>query len=132
PRRGIRCLRPRGKPMRAPACAALALILAASAADAQTAKCDGIFHWVDVPGSECLDGTQTGFQYLCQTGSPSGPLLVNIDGGGACWDGPSCDCQPDASGACQGGGISINHFQKAQSSDGLAWAQSYFGGAVQS
>lgn len=87
--------------------------------------CDGIYHWVDVPGSKSLDGTATGLQYICQNGSPNGPLLIFFEGGGSCWNGATCDCQPDAYGNCQGPNSTIadNHFDKAESFDGQRWGQ---------
>ena len=61
---------------------ALALLLA-STADAtsarggrlqaglatDTARCDGLFHFLSVPGAVNLDGSRTGIEFLCQTGS---------------------------------------------------------------
>jgi hypothetical protein len=44
--------------------------------------------WVDVPGSTCADGSQTGFGVnLTDT---SDDVLIFMEGGGACWDGQSC------------------------------------------
>src|SRR5579864_9038744 len=59
------------------------------------ALCDSVFHFVYVRGAVNLDGSETGFEYLCQTGSPNGPLLVYVQGGGGCWTGDNCDCQPN-------------------------------------
>jgi len=96
-----------------------------------SAQCDGIFHFLDVPGAENLDGSPTGIEYLCQTGSAHGPLLVYMDGAGACDSGDTCYCQPDASGSCTNPNATITSgfFDKATSDDGRTWAQTYFGGA---
>jgi hypothetical protein len=96
-----------------------------------SAQCDGTFHYVPVAGAVNIDGSPTGIEYLCETGSPSGPLLVYIDGEGGCWTGDSCDCQPDTSGVCTNPNatISTGFFDKANSDDGRTWAQSYFGEA---
>jgi hypothetical protein len=86
----------------------LALTLAASLLTPTVAKaesvasCDGTYHWVGVPGTKSLDGTGTGFQYICLNGSSNGPLIIFLDGGGGCFDGETCDCQADAYGNCQG------------------------------
>lgn len=87
--------------------------------------CDARYHWVEVPGTKSLDGTETGFQYICLNGSPSGPLLIFLDGGGGCWSGDTCDCRPDSYGNCQGPNSTINdnHFGLAESFDGQQWGQ---------
>jgi hypothetical protein len=72
----------------------------AETSDTGSAQCDGVFHFLYVPGAENLDGSPTGIEYICQAGSPSAPLLVFMDGAGACNSGDTCDCQPDASGQC--------------------------------
>ena len=94
--------------------------------------CDGIFHLIYVLGAENLDGSETGFEYICQTGSPGGPLLVYLQGIGACWDGPGCDCQPNASGVCTNPNpnafLAQGFFKKSNSDDGLTWAETYWGG----
>ena len=96
------------------------------------AQCDGIFHFVPVAGTVNLDGSPTGIEYICQTGSPRGPLLVYIDGGGFCDTGDSCNCRPDVSGLCANPNatISIGFFDRATSDNGRKWAQTYFGGAT--
>jgi hypothetical protein len=61
--------------------------------------CNGQFHWVDVAGTECLDGSPTGIVYRCfAANGRNGPLLVHVDGGGACWDHDTCACGPDTDG----------------------------------
>ena len=93
------------------------------------ALCDGIFHWVSVPGTENLDGSETGFEYLCQTGSPNSPLLVYLESGGACWTADNCYCQPDAFGQCRPSAeIQTGFFNLSTSDDGLRWSQTYWGG----
>jgi len=104
-----------------------------STSNAQSgALCDGIFHWVYVAGAENLNGSETGFEYLCQTGSATGRLLIYVDGGGGCWTGDSCDCQPDSNGLCTNPNSTISHsfFNQSTSDDGLRWAQTYWGGGV--
>src|SRR4051812_3534054 len=73
------------------------LIALARPAVADAPVCDGIWRHVTVPGATCIDGSDTGFDYICQAGA-RGPLVIFFDGGGACWDGDSCDCRP-----CQAG-----------------------------
>jgi hypothetical protein len=54
--------------------------------------CDGNFHWFAVSGAVCLNGSATGFEYRCFPNlGPVAPLVLNFDGGGACWDGDTCD-----------------------------------------
>jgi len=45
--------------------------------------------WVDVPGSACADGSQTGFA-INPSPTPSNGVLIFLEGGGACWDATSC------------------------------------------
>jgi hypothetical protein len=54
---------------------------------------------MDVPGTECLDGSPTGIVYRClpATGA-GGPLIIHVDSGGACWDHDTCLCGPDTGG----------------------------------
>lgn len=93
-----------------------------------TPVCDGVFHWVNVPGMTCIDGSATGYEYLCPVGNTAtSPLLLFQWGNGACIDGDSCDCQPDPiTGVCTSPtsllfrGISTI----AQSDDGLPLAAS--------
>jgi hypothetical protein len=103
--------------------AAVALLLLAPAARAKPI-CDGRYHWIDVPGTKCLDGTQTGLEYICNGGSAAAPLVVFLEGGGACGDGVSCDCQADGDGNCTGTWtMQVNHFARAQSYDGQLFGQ---------
>jgi hypothetical protein len=49
--------------------------------------------------------------YRCFSGvGLSGPLVINMDGGGACWDGDSCSCNPNAQGECQQPPLERNRF----------------------
>jgi hypothetical protein len=96
------------------------------------ARCDGTFHYVPVDGAVNIDGSPTGIEYLCQTGSSRGPLLIYVDGAGGCTSGDSCYCQADATGACTNPNATIvtGFFDKATSDDGRTWAETYFGGGT--
>jgi hypothetical protein len=43
--------------------------------------------WVDLPGTECSDGSQTG---IAVSPGDSADLVVFLDAGGACWDAATC------------------------------------------
>ena len=43
--------------------------------------------WVDLPGTECSDGSQTG---IAMNPGDSADVVVFLDGGGACWDTLTC------------------------------------------
>ena len=47
----------------------------------------GTWTWIDVPDSQCEDGTPTGFAVNVQDTSD---LLIYFEGGGACWDYLTC------------------------------------------
>lgn len=49
----------------------------------------GVWSWVDVPGTTCSDGSQTG---MAVNPGPAGTdtLVLFLDGGGACWDPVTC------------------------------------------
>jgi hypothetical protein len=49
---------------------------------------DDKWTWVDVPGSKCASGTETGFAVNPHAGATS--LLVYLEGGGECFDAASC------------------------------------------
>jgi len=89
------------------------------------ASCDGTYHWVDVQGTESLDGTGTGIQYICLNGFVNGPLLIHIEGSAACFNGDTCDCQPDAYGNClgQNSTIAYNHLDVIESFNGQRFGQ---------
>lgn len=110
----------------------LAFLSLAFEARAQAA-CDGRYHWIDVPGTKCIDGTATGFQYICRSPlGAAGPLIVFLQGEGACATGDTCDCQPDANGNCQGGNATSvsSHFDRVQSFDGQPWGQERTGSVL--
>lgn len=48
----------------------------------------GEWKWIDVPGSSCGYGQQTGFAVNVGTGSE---LLIYLEGGGVCWDEVTCE-----------------------------------------
>src|SRR5215469_12180570 len=110
----------------------LALFLPSTAIGQNGAVCDGVFHWVYVAGAVNLDGSETGFEYLCQTGSTTGPLLFYLEGSGACWTGDNCDCQPNSVGVCTNPNSTnaAGFFNQSTSDDGLTWAQTFWGGGV--
>jgi hypothetical protein len=103
----------------------VALLAGAGPARAQTAVCDGKFHWLYVDGTQCLDGTPTGLEYECQPGQASAPLFILLDSGGACWDGDTCQC-PNGPESCTVF-LETNHFDKSASYDGLAVADTFWG-----
>lgn len=110
--------------------AALALFAATAvrADDDGHAICDGRYHWIDVAGTKCIDGSATGFQYVCRSQSGAdGPLIFFLQGEGACATGDTCDCQPDANGNCQAPNATSvsDHFDRAQSFDGQQWGQEH-------
>jgi hypothetical protein len=49
---------------------------------------DDRWTWIDVPGSACANGQPTGFGVNLRRTSRD--VLIFLQGGGACWDGPSC------------------------------------------
>jgi len=87
------------------------------------ATCDGVWHWVAVGGTSCLDGTPTGFEYVCfpEVGL-SGPLLLYFQAGGGCWTAESCACQNTGSG-CNSNFISTDHYDRSYGCDGQAYGQ---------
>jgi len=107
------------------AAALCGVLLGSSTAQAQT--CNGIWHWVDVDGTKCLDGSPTGFEYVCFPNlGPTGPLVVFLESGGACGDADTCNCTPNSKGVCQcTPNLFASFYGKAQSNDGLPWAHSY-------
>ena len=52
------------------------------------ATADNQWRWTDIPGSACANGTPTGFGVNRRPGARA--VLIFLQGGGACWDGPSC------------------------------------------
>ena len=49
------------------------------------------FHWFDIPGMICRDGSQTGIGY--RVGSPK-KLAIYVNGGGACFNDETCASNP--------------------------------------
>jgi Pectinacetylesterase len=45
--------------------------------------------WSYIPGTQCLDGSQTGFAINPAT-TPTNDVLLFFEGGGACWDATTC------------------------------------------
>jgi hypothetical protein len=76
-----------------PAPLLLALLLAAcgggSGGDPAVVLTPGAWTWVDVRGTACADGTQTGLAVNLAPGD-STDLVVYLEGGGACWDALTC------------------------------------------
>jgi len=103
--------------------ALFALVFFAASAARGQATCDGIWHWMSVPGTRCLDGSHTGFEYVCFSNlGPTAPLLMYLEAGGACWDGDSCDCDYGGTGVgCAPTfppTIVTNHYDRQWSCDG--------------
>lgn len=49
--------------------------------------------WVEIPGTMCANGTPAGIGVNRSTESGGGDLFILFQGGGACWDGPTCFVQ---------------------------------------
>jgi Pectinacetylesterase len=49
---------------------------------------DNTWTWVNIPGSRCLDGSETGIAVNPTTASND--VLIFLEGGGACWDATTC------------------------------------------
>ena len=58
---------------------------------------------VELPGTYCSDGSQYRFWYYDSPTSTN--LLISFEGGGACWDYPSCSGQTGILGAAHPNGI---------------------------
>lgn len=62
---------------------------------------------VELPGTMCSDGSQYRFWYY---DSPtSNNMLISFEGGGACWDYPSCSGQTGILGAANPNGIPVDY-----------------------
>src|SRR5262245_45658814 len=101
----------------------LVALAAAACTEAPKLQCDGLIHFVEVDGAVCLDGSPTGFEYACHTLDETWPLVVILDGGGACGGGAcgagaTCDGRAAAPGVCTQGTIFANRYGKADSLDG--------------
>lgn len=53
--------------------------------------------WVEVPGTLCGNGTPAGIGVNKSTQAGGGDLFILMQGGGACWDGPTCFTQRTSS-----------------------------------
>ena len=69
------------------------------------------YNWqkVELPGAFCGNGSQYKF-FVSDVGSPN--LLINFEGGGACWDYDSCSGRQGVLGAANPNGISDDHMQQ--------------------
>jgi hypothetical protein len=70
---------------------ALALCSAAACGGSEApelALARNVWTWVDVPGSACSDGSETGI--AVNRGDDDREVLLVLDGGGACWDTITC------------------------------------------
>ncbi len=62
---------------------------------------------VELPGTICSDGSQYRFWYY---DSPtSNNMVISFEGGGACWDYPSCSGQAGVLGAAHPNGIPVDY-----------------------
>jgi hypothetical protein len=121
------------------------VFFAGRSARAESAVCDGLWHYVSVSGAMCLDGTPTGLEYVCFDKNSNGqafgptppinpktkkpdplrrPLMIFLNGGGACWDAASCNCQMQG-GYCSGptATIEASHYDITFGCDGQAYGQ---------
>ena len=67
------------------------------------------YNWqrVELPGTVCSNGSQYRFWYY---DSPtSNNLLISFEGGGACWDYPTCSGQAGILGAANPNGIPTDY-----------------------
>ncbi|HKJ24603.1 MAG TPA: hypothetical protein VKB65_07260 [Myxococcota bacterium] len=58
---------------------------------------------IEIPGTQCSDGSQ--YKFFVYDSPSSNNLLVMFEGGGACWDYPSCSGQTGILGAANPNGI---------------------------
>jgi Pectinacetylesterase len=67
------------------------------------------YNWqlVELPGTFCSDGSQYRFWYYDSPSSNN--LLISFEGGGACWDYPSCSGQAGVLGAAHPNGIPADY-----------------------
>jgi hypothetical protein len=54
----------------------------------------GEWIWVDVPGAKCRSGSQAGLVVRYSDASPN--LMIYLEGGGACFNGTTCQSNPDS------------------------------------
>jgi len=97
-------------PLLALAMAALMLPSAAHAIGIEDVVDGGnTYNWqlVEIPGTVCSNGSQYRFWYY---DSPtSNNMVISFEGGGACWDYPSCSGQTGILGAANPNGISADY-----------------------
>jgi len=97
-------------PLLALAMAALMLPSAAHAIGIETVVDGGnTYNWqlVELPGAVCSNGSQYRFWYY---DSPtSNNMVISFEGGGACWDYPSCSGQTGILGAANPNGIPADY-----------------------
>ena len=67
------------------------------------------YNWqrVELPGTVCSNGSQYRFWYYDSPSSNN--LLISFEGGGACWDYPSCSGQTGILGAANPNGIPVDY-----------------------
>ena len=52
----------------------------------------GVWQWVDIPGTQCRDGSPTGISV--NYSSESSDLIIYLEGGGACFNNATCRLNP--------------------------------------
>jgi len=65
---------------------------------------------VELPGTICSDGSQYRFWYYDSPTSNS--MVMSFEGGGACWDYPTCSGQAGALGAAHPNGIPVDYIHE--------------------
>ncbi len=65
---------------------------------------------VELPGTICSDGSQYRFWYYDSPTSNS--MVISFEGGGACWDYPTCSGQAGALGAAHPNGIPVDYIHE--------------------
>lgn len=74
---------------------------------------DGAWHWTNVPGTQCLDGSATGI--AINAVATNAKLLIFMDGGGFCTDANSCQA------AVPGGTGTVRYVAYGQSDFAFNW-----------
>ncbi len=65
---------------------------------------------VEIPGTICSDGSQYRFWYYDAPGSNN--MVISFEGGGACWDYPTCSGQAGVLGAAHPNGIPADYIHE--------------------
>ena len=97
---------------------ALALVIAAGPAwaigieDIVDGGNDYAWETVEVPGTLCSNGSQ--YRFFAYDSPTSNNLLIMFEGGGACWDYPSCSGQTGILGAANPNGIAPDYITQFQ------------------